>query len=382
MFMKRSVLAQCLLLAAATSLMTGCSTWKKVVGEKADYKQSRSEPSLEVPPDLSSETIEDGLKVPDGGSTTYSEYAAGDAAGDGGRPAAGQSGVLTQPKDMRVVRSGDKRWLVVQAPAEAVWPKVRDFWLQEGFLLTVDDPSIGILETDWAENRADIPQDFIRGTIGKALDFLYAAATRDRFRVRLERAPEDGVTEIFISHRGMEEVVQGTPDNDSGTIWKPRPSDPELEAEMLRRLMVYMGSDESEAKTQLAQKPTAKQARAQLTQSPQGETSLLIEEGFSRAWREVGLALDRVGFTVEDRDRSGGLYYVRYNDPLKEDKKKGFFSRLTFWSDDDPKDNQQYRILLTAEGEQTRVTVLNHSGARDNSSTARRILTLVQEQMD
>ncbi|MBI5040404.1 MAG: outer membrane protein assembly factor BamC [Gammaproteobacteria bacterium] len=315
--------------------------------------------------------------VPGGTPTTYSEY----ASGEQGKAAPGTSGVLVQPKGMSVERHGDKQWLVVQASAETVWPKVHDFWLQNGFLLTMDDPHVGIMETDWAENRADIPQDFIRNTIGKALDFMYSSATRDRFRVRLERVSTDS-TEIYISHRGMEEVVQGQSGSDTGTLWKPRPSDPELEAEMLARLMVFMGSDQTRAAAQVAQKSTVQTAaRAQLVVNSAGESTLIVDDGLSRAWREVGLALDRVGFTVEDRDRSGGLYFVRYNDPLKEDKKKGFLSKLAFWSDDDPKAAEQYRILLIAQGDKTHVTVQNAQGQPDNSPTAKRILTLVQEQM-
>lgn len=363
-----------LLIAAS---LTGCSTWKKVTGEKADYKQSRVEPSLEIPPDLSSATIEDGLVVPDGGTTTLSEYAAGQGPGAAG---AGRSGVLVQPENIRIQRSDDKRWLVVNAPPEAVWPKVRDFWLQAGFILTVDDPAVGILETDWAENRADIPQDFIRRTIGRALEYLYSAATRDRFRVRLERTAEGG-TEVFIAHRGMEEVLQGGAESSEGTLWKPRPSDPELEAEMLRRMMVFMGAAEEKAAAQIAQPAPERAPRSQLVVDAAGATTLRVDEGFSRAWREVGLALDRVGFTVEDRDRSGGLYFVRYNDPLKEDEKRGFLSKLKFWGDDEPTDAEQYRIVLSAEGDRTLVTVHNSKGERDNSSTAKRILTLVQEQM-
>lgn len=365
-----------LVLLAIVSALGACSTWEKMAGQKADYKQSRTEAPLEIPPDLSSATIEDALVVP-GATATYSEFATGDQQ----RPAPGESGVLVQPQDINIERQGDKQWLVVQAPAETVWPKVRDFWLQSGFLLTMDDPGVGILETDWAENRADIPQDFIRRTIGRALDKLYSSATRDRFRVRLERVGID-TTEVFISHRGMEEVVQSSsPGTETGTIWKPRPSDPELEAEMLKRLMVSMGSEAEKAAAQLAQPAPQRAVRAQLVVNAAGEMALVVDEDSSRAWREVGLSLDRVGFTVEDRDRSSGVYFVRYNDPLKEDKQRGFFSKLKFWGDDEFESADQYRIVLIAQGDKTHVTVQNDQGQRDNSPTAKRILTLVQEQM-
>lgn len=366
---------QRLVLVTAAVSLSACGTWEKVVGKKTDYKQSRSEAPLEIPPDLNSSTIEDALVVPGGATTTYSEYSSGEE-----KVAPGSTGVLVQPQNMQIERHGDKQWLVIQSSAEAAWPKVRDFWLQNGFLLTMDDPKVGIMETDWAENRADIPQDFIRRTIGKALDSLYSSATRDRFRTRLERTGPDSV-EVFITQRGMEEVVQGNNDNDTGTVWKPRPNDPELEAEMLKRLMVSLGADEEAAKTQLVQPDQQSAPRTQLVVNATGESLLVVEQGFSRAWREVGLALDRVGFTVEDRDRTAGTYFVRYNDPLKEDKKNGFLSKMAFWRDDDPKLAEQYRILLSAEGEKTNVTVLNAEAKRENSPTAKRILTLVQEQM-
>jgi outer membrane protein assembly factor BamC len=366
---------QLLVIVTAALSVSACGTWEKVVGKKADYKQSRSEAPLEIPPDLSSSTIEDDLVVPGGTPATLSEYTSGTQ-----KAAPGSSGVLVQPLNISIERYDDKQWLVVQNSADVVWPKVRDFWLQNGFLLTMDDPKVGILETDWAENRADIPQDFIRRTIGKALDSLYSSATRDRFRMRLERTGADS-TEIFITHRGMEEVAQGTPDNDTGTIWKPRPNDPELEAEMLKRLMVSLGAEEQSAAERLAQPAQTRAPQTQLVVNAAGETLLVVEQGFSRAWREVGLALDRVGFTVEDRDRTAGTYFVRYNDPLKEDKKKGFLSKMAFWRDDDPMSAEQFRILVSSEGEKTNVTVLNAESQRDNSSTAKRILTLVQEQM-
>jgi len=269
---------QGLVLVIAVAVLAGCGSWQKVVGKKADYKQSRTEEPLEIPPDLSSATIEDALVVPGGTPpTTYSEYASGDQT----KPAPGTTGVLVQPENLRIERSGDKQWLVAQASVEAVWPKVRDFWLQNGFLLTMDDPAVGILETEWAENRADIPQDIIRGTIGKALDFLYSSPTRDRFRIRLERASADS-TEIFISHRGMEEVVQGSSQNETGTIWTPRPSDPELEAEMLKRLMVFMGATEATAAAQAAQAPstsTSPVPTAQLVVNAAGMSMLVVDEG-------------------------------------------------------------------------------------------------------
>jgi outer membrane protein assembly factor BamC len=249
--------------------------------------------------------------------------------------------------------------------------------------VNVELPEAGIIETDWAENRAKLPQDVIRGALGKVFDSLYSTAERDKFRTRLEKGAEPGTVEIYISHRGMYEIY--TNEGRSETKWQPRPADPELEAEMLRRLMVRLGVDESRAKTLVA--ADQRQDRAKLSRATDGAGALLLEEAFDRAWRRVGLALDRVGFTVEDRDRAQGLYFVRYVDPdsdaKKRDADKGFLSKLMFWkgSGSDTPDKAQYRIHLKASGETTSVQVLTREGGVDRSDTSRRILGLLHEQL-
>jgi outer membrane protein assembly factor BamC len=241
-------------------------------------------------------------------------------------------------------------------------------------------PEAGVMETDWNENRARVPDGILRNTLGKLLDSVYSTSERDKFRTRLERGTEAGTTEIYISHRGMEEVYTSIAKDE--TKWQPRPPDPELEAEMLRRLMVRLGVQEDRAKTQVA---VAKEPpRATLTKTTAGGTLALTEQ-FDRAWRRVGLALDRVGFTVEDRDRSKGIYFVRYIDPQLDNKtaeNKGWFSRLKFWGNDDPKkSDQQYRVVVKDLGESAEVNVLNKNGAPEQSPTANRILSLLHEQL-
>jgi outer membrane protein assembly factor BamC len=240
-------------------------------------------------------------------------------------------------------------------------------------------PEAGVMETDWAENRARIPDGIIRNTLGRLLDSVYSTSERDKFRTRLERGGQPGTTEIYISHRGMEEVYTSVAQEQ--TKWQPRPASPELEAEMLRRMMVRLGVQEERAKAQVAQ--PRETSRAQLSKSVEGGT-LALNEQFDRAWRRVGLALDRIGFTVEDRDRSKGIYFVRYIDPNIDNRSaenKGFFSRFKFWGGDDKQKSEQYRVVVKDLGERAEVNVLNKDGAREQSATANRILTLLHEQL-
>jgi outer membrane protein assembly factor BamC len=270
---------------------------------------------------------------------------------------------------------------VVAAPPDKLWDTVKDFWQETGFIVNVERPDAGVMETDWAENRAKIGDDIIRNTIGKLLDSLYSTGERDKYRTRFEPGAEPGTTDIFISHRGMEEVYTSSAKDD--TRWQPRPPDPELEAEMLRRLMVRMGSDEKRAEASVASAKA--EPRAKLAKSDDGAGTLEVYERFDRAWRRVGLALDRVGFTVEDRDRSRGLYFVRYVDPELDNTKKddGWVSKLAFWKGSEPPASSrvQYRIHVSDAGAKSGVQVLTSEGGTDKSDTAKRILSLLLQQL-
>jgi outer membrane protein assembly factor BamC len=377
-------------ISLALAWMSGCETINNVKNEflpdkkKTDYREASEAPTLEIPPDLTASSIDDGLVVPDiapvTGSASLSDYSRERANTQTIRTAA----VLPKQDNIRVMRDNNTRWLVIQGTPQQVWPRMREFWLQSGLLIKREDPRIGILETDWAENRADIPQDFITRNISKLFDSIYSAATRDKYRVRLEQGSEPGTTELFLTHRGAEEIVDQS--TGSSTIWKPRPSDPELEVEMLRRMMVFFGVEEDKARNQFASRLN-RVDRAELTQGVNGDASLIVKDDFARAWRRTGLALDRVGFTVEDRDRSRGLYYVRYIDPVKDSnvkKEKGLLDKLTFnlFSDDeDVQDKSTYLIRLQEQDVQTQIVVLNDQGQPEKSGTAVRILSLLHEQL-
>jgi len=368
--------------------LAGCSSLPSLSGKPIDYKSTNTLPPLEIPPDLTTPGTDDRFVVPDT-SARSSASASAYAADRASNKPAGQSGVLPTAAKVRFERAGSQRWLVIDADAEQVWPTVRQFWLEQGFILTIESPTTGVLETDWAENRAKLPMDFIRNTLGKVLDSIYSTGERDKFRTRLERSTDGKTTEIYITHRGMVEVADKRSANTSirdsstdSTVWQPRPADPELEAEFLQRLMVRLGVDEAAAKTQVAGKNPAGQDRARLSKSAEG-TRLTIDERFDRAWRRVGLALDRVGFTVEDRDRANGNYFVRYADPDSGKKKDGILDKLAFWRDkDDPKKAISYKVTVVDNGNNTTdVRVINPQGERDTSDTATRILTLLHEQL-
>ncbi len=358
---------------AAAALLAGCETMTMSIGKKIEYKSAGRAPALEIPPDLTTPAYDDRFEV-----TTASAAAAARAAG---RP----SELLPANPDARLMRAGNQRWLVVKASQEAAWSTLREFWTKNGFVVAVEQPALGIMETDWAENRAAIPQDFLQRFTSKYLSFLNDTYKRDKFRSRIERGSEAGTIEIYISHRGAEQVAtkksQGLGED---WVWATSPPNPELEAEMLGRLMLAFGTPAAKAEQAVA--ATNAPDRARIERGSDGMTRLVVDDAFDRAWRRVGLALDRTGFTVVDRDRSKGLYFVRYSDPdIVRKKEEGWFSgvinKLQFWKTDTADKPEQYRVVVTQEDPRSLVTVQDPAGAPDRSASGDKILALLKDQL-
>jgi len=359
---------------AGMVLLSGCSTMNDMLkGDKIDYKSAgKAGPSLDVPPDLTQLTRETRYVVP---GTAVSANAFQVGQGAQALPVAALA-----VGDVRIERSGSQRWLVVNRPADKLWGPIRDFWLESGFLLTLDQENLGIMETDFAENRAKLPQDFIRETLGKVFESLFSTGERDKFRTRLERNAAGG-TEIFVSHRGLVEVVVGgsTGRNTTGdgTVWQPVPPNPELEAEFLRRMMIKLGVAQEQSKVLVA---AGTPRTTSNVASVNGVPVVQMQEGFDRAWRRVGLTLDRTGFTVEDRDRAQGTYFVRYVDVTSDRKEPGFLSKL-FSAAAPTVAPIKYRITLKSQGEATTVSVLNAQGAPESSVNAQRIVKVIADDL-
>jgi outer membrane protein assembly factor BamC len=347
------------------ALLSGCTSIMD--GDKVNYKTEGGTKvvQLDIPPDLTQLTRDTRFAVP-GGAVTASSM--------GVRPLQTvATTAVKQVNDVRIERDGKQRWLVVNRSADEVWPIVQGFWKENGFEYVIEQQQLGLLETEWAENRAKIPQDFVRRTLGKVLDGLYSSGERDKFRTRIERNSTGGV-DIFVTHRGMSEEYKDQ--TKTSTIWTPRPNDPELEAEFLARLMVKLGVSAEQAKVnappQVATNKTALVSRG-------NSTLLNIPDSFDVAWRRVGLALDRTGFTVEDRDRAQGVYFVRYVDTTPKEE-KGFFSKM-FSSSTPDAGPVKYRIAVRKTDNTSEVTVQNATGTTENSPVSQRILKLLADDL-
>lgn len=359
-------------------LVSGCAQMRSVLegDNSVDYKSVVMTDPLSIPPDMTQAASDPRYRAPAGGTTTFNQFQqAGQQAAAKGATAA-QSAVLPTRSDMRVMRDGDLRWLSIDMPADKVFSLAADFWSENGFTLDVTDPKAGLLVTNWAENRAKIPESWIRQLLGSVLQGLWDSGTRDKFRTRIERAGNR--TEVYISHQHMDEIATGSDGTD--IRWVRGKEDPGLNAAMLARMMVFMGEDVDGARKKMAQSVANPQSPKVVTPATD-KSVLIISENFDRAWRRVGVALDSGGFAVDDRDRSAGDYYVRYVDSDTGFKREdpNFLSRL--FGAKDPGKAPTYRIHLESRGNETEVTVLNEKGVRDESATAKRLLAVLADKI-
>lgn len=373
--------------------LSACSSLSDTFSQETiQYETSDSRAPLEIPPDMNSVPMSDRYSVPTRPQTVWASQQQAEQNAEQGNSAP-VSQVLPVGQVAQIMREGNNRWIHVNLPPEQVWPIVQDFWNTVGLTLARQDASVGVMETNWAENRAKLPQDIIRATLGKVIDMVYSTGERDQYRARLERS-ETGGTDIYVTHRSMVEVVKNISGDNDTTVWQPGPTDPEMEAEMITRLSQRINAEfdphavaaskqehQKQVEELAAYQPT--ESISQLEQGADGvATSIFIKEGFERAWRRVALAIDRMGFTVEDRDRSRGFFLVRYLDEQYEEEQR---SQQGFWknvfSRDTPVEAPQYVIYLQPISEtETRVYVLGPDGKADTTGVAPKILTLLSEQ--
>jgi outer membrane protein assembly factor BamC len=350
--------------------LAGCSTLGQLTGqtESIEYKSAVSGDPLSIPPDLTQANQNPHYQAPEG-TARFSDYAAGQRAQQNVNPA---DRVLPRQEGIQVMRDGTLRWLVVDQPAEEIYPRVIEFWGEQGFTIQSQDPLSGVIQTDWAENRAKIPEGWLRRALGSILDQAFDSGERERFTTRLERV--NGKTEIYISHQHMEE----TPTSDGTAFkWVYGKEDPGLNAAMLARLMVSLGTDIQTAQAQVARAEAGGADATAAAQIAEGQAAVTLNEPFDRAWRRVGVALDSARFTVEDRNRANGDYYIRYLDTDTGEKieQQTVFGRI--FGSRNAAEPLKLRVHVTDQGATSLVTVQDEQGSTLNDQTARRVISVM-----
>ncbi|BAW80903.1 NlpB/DapX lipoprotein [Candidatus Nitrosoglobus terrae] len=321
-------------------LLSGCtalSSLDKLVPDNTKkYRQAKALPPLEVPPDLSTAAIHDDIKNDNSSTATYLEYQE-----QVHNPLMDIYGVKPDLKP-HIEGEGEQRRLVVPGIRKKVWEQVRNFWLENGLQIKAEDIRIGFMDA-----------------IG--------SSEQDSYRVRIEEGKTPQSTIVSLKQH-----IANT--------------NPRQEDMVFRRLAEYLGALHAQ---NLAEN---KQQSNQQTDDINGVsivdegTALQVEQDFSRVWRRIGLVLERKGFAIEDKNRSRGVYYIRYDDPFthQEEKDSSWLSKLAFWdhkADKSDKNQNRYQIKLISDGSATRIVVLNAKGRRDRSEVAKQLVSLLGEQL-
>ncbi len=352
-------------LSLAMLTLAGCSSMS-MESKRVDYKSAAVKvPTLEVPPDLTTPAAEDHYTVPDGSAAVanYSDFAKGNASSQ-----VRSSAVLPESRSVRLEHNGAQHWLVVDDKAENVWPVIKAFWQENGMVIKTENPQAGIMETDWAENRAKIPKTGLRSILGKVMDDLYDSGEKDMYRVRLERSKDGNSTEIYLTQYGKEQVLS----KDGSTImWQSRPNDPELETTMMQMLMIKLGGAEAQAQAKAQMAVPSSQGAViapKLQTLANGSRIILLSEPFDKSWRTVGLALEHEGFVVEDKNRANGVYFLRVEEDAKA---KGWLDKLAFWRDDEKSAKPARYQVSVHEGNTGCEVAATGSNGESNSNTQR-----------
>lgn len=341
-----------LLLSVSLTLLTACSWF----ADDEEVDDARVLAPLEIPPDLVKPAGDPRLARPDLPAASAERAPAQAQTADcrcDQPPSIGER-VLPAGKGVQRMREGQRRWLVVEAEPEQAWPLVRKFLAMRGYRIERDEPAIGLLETDWKAQYVD--ENGAEAQTGGPSNW------RERLRIRVEPAEDAGRTAIFLTQRNSQ---RGEDDK-----WQLRPGDADRAVEMLNRLARFLADKDVSDAVPL------KGLEASIEVDADEHTVIIAKADFETVWRRTSLALDALGFTIEDHNRASRIFHV-YNElpsgyteeELEADSRKSATVREEYWIHVQPRD------------ESTHISVRNRAGTVDESQVARHLLTLLLGQL-
>jgi outer membrane protein assembly factor BamC len=330
---------------------------------------------LEMPPDLAKFETESSFDLPDG-------FAGSNKTERNKVP------VLAMIDTLQLQGNGDFYWLSVEEPVENLYQQVKNFWALEGYGLIVDEPVIGIMQTEWIyKDEGDSKKDLTWWE--KILEAGDYSASQDQFKTRIERDPEGrNINRIYIAHRGTETVQEIRVGNqrrdDIGTDdWHFRRSEPELEIEMLSRLMIFLGLRREAVDKQMAQSGLFK-PRAWLEHNvDESSPYLILKDSYHIAWNRIHHLLQRMNFEIVvaefERSFSGEGTLVVETESVETVEDTGFFS---FFGDSDKRNTRKFKLSFSEETHEfTRVDLIDENGDPDSSPEGAEFLSMLFEQI-
>jgi len=360
-------LSHALIVVLALSLTACTFDWRRSKDPDTKLRES-----LEVPPDLARPGGAETAPPPAPVRAPAPQPATSAAPATPTAPSADAA----LPR-VRLERDGGLRWLTVQGDPQGVWKQVREYFVRNETKLVVDDPAGRALETDWIDRPVNLGTGYLAGLVSK----LHSSGLRDKYRVRIEPGRVPQTAEVYVAHRLLEEIVtEGGGVDITQTKWLPRSGNPQMEADMLNKLLAYLGTGSSGPLTASTGVDGASSTQVQRTKAG----LLLVSEEMDTAWRRVGQVLDRSGVRIEDRDRSTGVYYVQFISSGSKEKSGGVFSWLigdSSESDKEATNTDRFQVALKSVDGGVQIVVNNVAGEPATSKAGQELLGLLQRQL-
>ena len=274
-----------------------------------NYYADKTVKSLVIPPDLTSPQSQNSFRISEyvsGVNETVVSFSGSEETRDK------NTKILQNNSDVRVERSGQRRWLIINKSSDIVWESAKDFFRQEGFSIKKSNKKIGILETDFLENYPEIPErslGLIRSMLSKALTARYTLPIIDKYRLRVEPIDEKS-TEVHLTLFSMKEKLAKS-GNVESTIWEAYEKDLALETEMLYRLMVYMTGDEVNSRQKILQASEQKNIETKVLDNFNGYAKLQFNSNLYETWDSINWALDQLNIEIEDKDIKERSFYIK-----------------------------------------------------------------------
>ncbi len=357
----RSGLTICLM------LLTGCG-WMSddkgfFVDRSNDYLKAKEGPPLVVPEDLSSTSIQNTMAIPQISSTQRHVNF------EGGAPRPEAIYAREEAEGVKIQKLGDQRWLLVPQPPAVVWPKVKQFFADNGVAIELEQPQTGRIDTEWMTISSKAARDVVRLSISDAKQAAGVATGRDRVRVLIEPGIRDRSTEIHLRY---ENDSKSMPHEDV----MPAQSDiVEVETQLLNELGGYIAANVADASISFVARNISTQSKAELQRDASDLPTLRLNLDFDRAWATVNQALHEAKLDVTDVDRSAGVFYVTVTDQmLNQEEKPSIWTR---WFRSEHK--RKVTILMEPKPPGFDLTVFDDNGQRTSSDVAEQILIMIRE---
>ena len=331
---------------------------------KINYYSDKSVTSLEVPPDLTSPSYENSFRLsefvknvkPNTVNLTNNNFEEESTK------------IIVNPTDITVKKSGSRRWLIVNKNPDLVWDLTKQFLKEKGFVIKKSNKKIGVMETDFLENKPKIPSKslgLIRSFLESQIDNVsYTLPIVDSYKVIIEPLDLGEKTQVNLSLFSMAEVISGSGNNET-TYWQASEKNTALETEMLYSLMLYLGGESASAREKLLDAKEEGKISVQVKDGLNGYAKLVFKLNLVDTWDNMAWAISESNIELEDKDVKERAFYIRTARTID----KGIMSKL-FGEDAIFK---TYQVQLKAIDDTTTevyfndITELNEKGTKDYS---------------